>query len=295
MKFVTPKSDTIFASIIISLMLSVAAWVQITYDIIEHKDTAFTTESKYIIPDKIIKNFSFGFDNVLADYYWVKAIQDFSIWDGKDPFYLQEYKNITTLDPKFEYPYLLAILMFTSSTVNNTNSSKNMLLELEPLIQKGIEELPESWEIPFYMGTGFQLSKSPDKALYYLKLASDNKDAPSIIQQVYRTHLKNILSGKDASGKKASQELLNAIYETTSSNTTKKVLESSVKINDLTAIFEEANKNYFKKYGIYPESLYDLVEDGIISLETVKALNKTYKIIFNMQNGKATITQKTIS
>jgi hypothetical protein len=48
-----------------------------------------------------------------------------------------------------------------------------------------MKNLPENWEIPFYLGTAFQLTKAPEKALPYLRIASQKPNAPEIIQKVY--------------------------------------------------------------------------------------------------------------
>lgn len=289
------KKYNLVSYISIAAILFIAVKIQLTYDAIVHPQSVFTFETRYILPEKVVRNFSFGFRNLLADLYWVKAVQDFSIWDGTDPFYAQEYKNIAALDPKFAYPYILGILTFTSSSADNSKSNSGMLLTIEPVIQTGIENLPDNWEIPFYMGTGFQITKNTEKALYYLKLASSHENAPQIVRDIYKTFLKNTITGKEASGKAMSKDLLRAMYETTNSNTTKKMLEDGIRINDLIAILENVNTKYYKQYGTYPSSLNDLVNHNIIASETRNALLKAYKVSFNPYNGKVSIIARKVN
>jgi hypothetical protein len=250
-----------------------------------HPKIIFETETRYILPTVIVKNFSFGLKNILADLYWVKAIQDFSIWDGKDPFYVQEYKNIATLDPKFSYPYLLGILTFTSRSVNDKNASSSLLETIEPVIAIGIQNLPNNWEIPFYLGTGFQLTKRPEKALPYLKLAASHPDAPERVHTVYTSYLKRTLTGDNAA-----KEFIKTIYDTTSSETTKKILKNGVMINDLTEILKSVVLNFKKKYGVYPNTFDDLVAAKMIKPNT--GLNNEFNITINRYNGDVKVTLK---
>ncbi|MCF7898598.1 MAG: hypothetical protein K9L31_01460 [Candidatus Pacebacteria bacterium] len=266
------------------LLLS-AATIQKKYDNIVHPNILFKTETRYILPTSVVLNFSFGFNNIMADLYWVRAIQDFAIWDGTDPFYLQEYKNIAALDPKFSYPYLLGILTFTSRSVNDVNGNISTLDTIEPTIKIGIENLPDNWEIPFYMGTGFQLAKNPEKALYYLKIAATNPKAPEIVPSVYKSYLRNTLTGEAAS-----RALVKTIYETTESETTKKILEKNVIINDLVEVLQNVVNTHKSKYGYYPSSIDDLVARKLI--QSSVELKSDFNISINRYTGEVKVVAK---
>ncbi len=149
-----------------------------------------------------------------------------------------------------------------------------------------MKNLPDNWEIPFYLGTGFQLTKNTEKALYYLSIASSNKDAPEIIHKVYATHLKNTISGKSASGK----DLVKAIYDTTTSETTKKMLEEGIKIDILKETLETISRDFKKKYGVYPSSLNDLTSRKI--LQVGQDFKNEFDITFNRYTGEVTVKAK---
>lgn len=282
MNFFTTNKKGLPVLIFSLFLLASVAVLQKKYDAIMHPHYLFTTETKYVLPSSIVSNFSFGFKNVMADLYWVSAIQDFSIWDGKDPFYAQEFKNIATLDPKFSYPYLLGILTFTSRSVNDKNASSSLLVTLEPTIQIGIKNLPNNWEIPFYYGTGFQLTKNSEKALYYLKIAAAHPDAPPRIHEVYASYLKRALTGDNAA-----REFIKAIYETTESETTKKILEEGIMISDLTEILKGVVTKYKTTYGVYPNSFNDLVTAKMI--QAGPELQKTFSITIHKYTGEVNV------
>lgn len=285
MNFFDKNKNDIIILFLSPFLLASAVLLQIKYDKIVHPQIIFTTETRYILPSSVVNNFSFGFKNILADLYWVRAIQDFSIWDGKDPFYVQEYKNISTLDPKFSYPYLLGILTFTSRSASEKVLNSSILETIEPVIQTGIKNLPDNWEIPFYLGTGFQLTKNPEKALYYLKIAASHPDAPDIIHNVYKSYLKNTITGNVAS-----RQFVKAIYDTTSSETTKKILKEGIMINDLKEILKSVVDNYKTKYGVYPISIDELIQHKMIQVGP--ELKNEFKITINQNTGEVIIVTK---
>lgn len=268
---------------LIALLLLSASMLQKKYDDIVHPQITFSTETRHILPAHIVSMFSFGFRNVLADLYWVKAIQDFAIWDGKDPFYAQEYKNIATLDPKFPYPYLLGILTFTSKR------TKEALEQIEPVTQIGIKELPNEWEIPFYLGTGFQLVNAPEKALIYLKIAAEKDDAPELVIRAYKNYLKQTITGTKPNGE-INNDLIRTIYDTTKSETTKKILEDGLMINSLTEVIEALVKKHKATYGFYPQSIDVLSEKKMIQF--TPQLKERFIITINEYTGKVTITPR---
>ena len=277
------KHSLVLSLALIAVLLFSASLLQKKYDDIVHPQILFTTETRYVLPAHIVSMFSFGFKNVIADLYWVKAIQDFAIWDGMDPFYAQEYRNIATLDPKFPYPYLLGILTFTSK------GKREVLEQIEPVTQIGIRELPNEWEIPFYLGTGFQLVKTPEKALPYLKISSEISDAPDQIKRAYKNYLKQTLTGTKPSGE-INNDLIKTIYDNTKSETTKKIIEDGVMVNTLTEIIQTLVKKYRTLYGEYPQSIDLLAEKKMIQLAPL--LKEKFTITINQNTGAVTVTPK---
>ena len=285
MSFLQKNKNNMLGLILFFVLFTFVILSQYKYDKIVHPTIIFKTETKYVMPSSIVKNFSFGFKNVLADFYWISIIQDFSIWDGRDTFYLREYENVSTLDPSFAYPYLLGILTFTSKGMEPKGGKKESIEAIEPIIAIGMKNLPNNWEIPFYMGTGFQLLKLPEKALPYLKIAASKQDTPDVVIKVYNSYLKNLLTGDNAT-----KALIGTIYETTNSETTKKILKEGVIINNLKEVLEIIIKNYKIKYGYYPSTLNDLVNTGMI--KNTQALSDEFNVSINNTTGEVKITSK---
>lgn len=271
------------------ILFVLVSLMQYAYDSIVHpKGVVFQTETRYVMPPSIVKKLSFGFNNVLADFYWVNIIQDFSIWNGRDTFYLDEYRNVATLDPKFSFPYLLGILTFASREINYKETAgvyKTDVDTFEPIVALGMKNIPDSWEIPFYMGTAYQLTKSPDKALAYLKIASENSSAPERVRNAYKTYLKNVLTGKNIG-----TDLVKTIYETTSNKTTKKIIQDGILAKTLEDILQGIVNDFRKRFGYYPSSLNDLATHKMINL--VPELQHDYSITIERGSGIVTVKTK---
>ena len=275
------KNEILGFCIIIALLVSVA-FLQKHHDTIK-KPTRYGTPGniKYVLPASVMKNLSFGFNNVLADFYWIQVIQDLTDWDRtpRTDFYIQEYRNIATLDPNFAYPYLFGILIAASKKYPES------LLSMEPIVNIGIQNMPNNWEIPFYLGTGFQMTFTPDKALFYLKMASEVPNAPEKVREIYKSYLKKTISGEAAN-----KEFIRLIYDTTTSKTTKKILKNNIVINDLTEVLQGLVSNYKKKYGYYPGSLDELVQKKMIRLGD--DLKDGFIVTINRNTGEVEVVAK---
>lgn len=289
MKFLLTHKITIINSIFFIVLFALVSSLQEKYDDVTYVEkNSFTTETRYVMPAHLISKLSFGFNNVLADFYWISLIQDFSTWNGKDAYYLEQYRNISVLDPDFSYPYLLGILTFTARGTNykeTTGIYQASVETFEPIARIGMNNFPDNWEIPFYMGTAFQLNKVPDRAIPYLKIAADKPTSPESVKRAYDVYLKNILAGNDVSS-----SLIRIMYETTDSKTTKKIIENSILTKALSAALTAVSHDYKKKYGTYPTSIEALIAKKMVRRST--DLDNNYTVTINQKTGEVTVTSK---
>ncbi len=113
--------------------------------------TKLQAKSRDLLPAKYLPYVTFGFNNFITNSYWIRAVQDFTVWDGKNPYYLNYFRNISTLDPTFEYPYLFSIVIVPQ------NKDVDTLDAVAEIANKGMETVKTSWKIPFYLGTQYFL------------------------------------------------------------------------------------------------------------------------------------------
>ena len=241
--------------IFVSLLLVVLA--QIRYD---QKDKPFIVKfeavNRTLTPAIVLQYTNFGFSNVIADYYWINAIQDVVQWNEKDHFYVEYFKNISTLDPKFEYPYLLGIFV-----VPNEKSPK-YIDEIASVADVGISALPDNWRIPFYLSTAYKMNtKNLESTDHYLSIAASIKDAPEAVQIVYKAFSKNKLKTETFA-----REMIKVIYDTTDNETIKKLAAKGLLINDIRSMLEKAIATFKLTYNVFPENIHGLEELNYIAL-----------------------------
>lgn len=94
-----------------------------------------------------IEHFTFGHNDVTADFFWIRAIQDFDYCDqliaknlcvGKGWLY-RMLNSITDLSPKFRMPYATGAVAL-SVMVSDIEGA-------ERIFDKGVKEFPKDWTI----------------------------------------------------------------------------------------------------------------------------------------------------
>lgn len=278
----------IVTGVILIALLNLVVLFQINHDARSKPFTsALTAQSRNLLPAAFLPYITFGFDNFITDSYWIRSIQDFTVWDGKDPYYLNYFKNISTLDPTFEYPYLFSILIVPQ------NKNILTLQKVAEIADRGIQAIPTSWKIPFYLGTQFYLfTKKYDPAEKYLEIAAKIDGAPDGVFLVYSTFVgknspKPIRSDADAL---LAQSLLKVIYNTTDNETIKKMAEMGLLEKNISQMLEKGILAYKEKYKEYPKTAEDMVNVNLISLP--KTLLAMFTIDINQKDGSFKIEEK---
>lgn len=113
-------------------------------------DTSATTESGGLhVPDpRRARLSSLGFEPLVADYYWVQALQLVGGTGGA----VEEYSDtiaalidvVTTLDPWVGYPYRFAAIWLTDN--------EERVRFANELLEQGIAYHPDDWRNRFYLG-----------------------------------------------------------------------------------------------------------------------------------------------
>jgi hypothetical protein len=242
--------------------------------------TKLAVARREFIPREALPYVHFGFKAVLADMYWIRTVQDFVAWDGKQPFFIKYFENISTLDPRFEYPYLFAIWTVPQ------NKNIETLDQIKTIADVGIVSIPNSWKIPFYLGTQYFLfTKTYAQAEYYLKLASEKKDVPPAVFLMYTNFVTNNIKGF-----RASQELIKTIYNTTDNETIKKIAEKGLQQEIVTQMIESALLAYKTKYGVYPATIEELKKKNFIALP--ENFSSLFTVVINQKNGSFGIVER---
>lgn len=268
--------------VIVILFLCTIAVNQTAYDKAAPPFEVKTKESvRDLLPARLLPYVHFGFSNILADVYWIRMIQDHVTWDGKKPFFLEYFRNISTLDPRFEQPYLFSIWAIPSDRKDIARLS-----EVAQIADRGIESIPTSWKIPYYLGTQYYVfTKTYERAKEYLRIAAEKKDAPPGVYLNYSSFVINEIKGH-----KASYDLVKVIYDNTSDETLKKIVAIGLEKELINTMLERGILAYKTETGFYPSSLELLTERRFVSLP--ETFLERFTVVIDQKTGGFRIEER---
>jgi len=201
--------------------------------------------------------FAFGFRNVLADIAWLEGVQV----AGNRKMTLRDYDRlyelldvVSNFDPKFEIPYLLGGLVLGESTPHARKALH--------VLGRGKGQYPDDWRFPFYMGFTHYFSLGD-------AIAGGRAMAEAARLPGSPAYLPGLASRMltEAREPEVALALLAPIVRQESDPARRAVLER--RIREVTVerdlqVLEGAVETYRKKTGAVPESLPDLVREGIL-------------------------------
>lgn len=95
---------------------------------------------------------SVGFEQVMADWYWVQALQYFTDAAQEVNRYrnLADYLEVVVgIDPDFEYAYKFAGVSIPFDTGRFRFANTDRAIEF---LERGVKKFPNNWELHFYLG-----------------------------------------------------------------------------------------------------------------------------------------------
>ncbi len=211
----------------------------------------------YFPKTSFIKNIAFGYNNLLADIFWIRSIQyigQHSMTDNTYP-YLYHILDITTsLDPRFINAY-----NFGSFFLVTWASDKKEGIELA---QKGVKNNPKNWQSAFGLGFIYFLSKDYKNAYKYFSLANT---LPGM-QDEYKTFAPYAMS-KFASPEQGIQ-MWTAIAKMSDNKFIVDAARNNIAVltqKKRVDMLNQAVQTYKKRFHKFPSDLSELVGKGIIA------------------------------
>jgi tetratricopeptide (TPR) repeat protein len=213
-------------------------------------------EFLYLPKAEYIKTASLGFDQVVADLLWLKAVQHIGERKISSQGYEWIYKaidTVTSLDPKFKSPYEVGgLILSMSDKVDMSNK----------LLTKAFENNPEVWQFPFYLSFNYY---------YYLKdykqAAAWTSKAAAIKGSPYYLPLLASRLYTQADDPAYALEFLSRMYENTSDEKVREdllrrmnLLKAEVEIRAM----QQAADFFRKNMGAEPKTLDELVSAGLL-------------------------------
>lgn len=218
-------------------------------------------EMKYLPSGQFLKGAALAYDELFADFLWIKAVVYFGEQYQKDKNYKWLYHLldiVVTLDPYFEYPYEFGGIALAYWTKDVSHSIR--------LLKKGMLNIPKThpryWTIPFFLGFNYMYYKKDfATAARYLEEATKYPGHPQYLPFLVTRLYTN------AKDPEIAIKFLMEIDRTTNNEKVKKDIKKRIKevvVERDIQILERARDHYKNKTGSYPSKLEDLVSAGLL-------------------------------
>jgi hypothetical protein len=211
------------------------------------------------LPDaRVVKIFSLGYRNVIADLLWFRTLNYFGIHYRSDRNYPWLYAFcdlVTEIDPRADYAYSFGGLILPWEA----RRPKEGIM----LLEKGAMKLPDSWYLSYLLGFhSIFFAEDHVRGSYHLKRAASLPGAhPVVVRMAASLELQ-------ASGPEQALAFLKGLHETAGSGAVQRATESVIK--DLLAdrhleVLRKAIRVFENRFQRRPRTISDLVQKGILS------------------------------
>jgi len=244
------------------LILSMVGSVLLLRAVDQVRSGATLEEFLYISSPKLVKRMSLGYDGLLADIYWTRAVQYYGglHHQGGGRFeLLWPLLNITTqLDPHFIPAYQYGAAFLTGKPPYGAG----MVDKAIQLVEYGIENNPDEWRL--YEDLGF---------IYYSDVKDYKKAAEVFRRGSQRPNAHPFLgvlaaqAAEHGGETQTAQLLWRAIYETTPDKDIRSTAAwhlRALKVDETVSQLDQLVETYRQRNGHLPGSFVDMVRAGLL-------------------------------
>jgi len=272
------SSRKVTAAASVLLLLSLAGSILLLRRLDQVRTHATLEEVLYFNSPKLVKRLSLGYDGLLADIYWTRAVQYFGNrygTQGADYKLLAPLLEITTaLDPKLIVAYQFAANFLGPKPPNGAGDPDKAIA----LVEYGIRNNPDNWKL--YYELGF---------IYYYMQPKDYAHAAEAFERGTKVPNTNIFlrvlaaqMAQHAGEIQTSRMLWQAAYETTQDDQIRKNAVAhlrALKVDEDITELDKLVAAYRERTGVLPSSFSALIGAGMLRGVPADPDGSPYKLL----------------
>lgn len=231
----------------------------------------------YIPSAKALKRISLGYNGLLADIYWTRAVQYFG-WKHKQRSHeyplLYPLLDVTTeLDPQLIVAYRFGATFLAQEPPDGAGQQERAV----ELIEKGIKANPDDWHLYYDLGFVYAMNLGDYKA------AADAFERGS---KLPHTHPFLRILAADMAQHGGDIETARLMWQTTYNSTDDPGIRSNamrhlqaLDVDEMVPKLEQLVAQFREKTGVQPTSFVQLVQAGWIRQVPTDPLGMPYKLL----------------
>ena len=271
-------SRKVTAAASVLLLLSLAGSVLLLRRLDQARTTATPEEVLYLNSPKWVKRLSLGYDGLLADIYWTRAVQYFGgrhVVGAKDYRLLYPLLEITTaLDPKL----IVAYQFGANFVAPNPPEGAGMPDKAVALVEYGIRNNPDNWKLYYELGFIYYYMKPTD----YGKAAEAFERGTKVPNAHPFLRVLAAQMAQHAGEIETSRMLWQAAYATTQEELLRKNAVAhlrALKVDEDITGLEKMVARYREQTGVLPSNFNVLIGAGMLLGVPVDPDGKPYKLM----------------
>jgi tetratricopeptide (TPR) repeat protein len=268
------RAVTITVSVL--LVTCMLASVMLLRRVEQMRTTATLEEVLYITSPQMLKRLSLGYEGLMADIYWTRAVQYFG---GRHAAYIDRYDLLaplleltTALDPHLIVAYQFGGSFLAPAPPNGAGMPEKAI----QLMEYGIRNNPDDWHLYYQLGF-----------IYYLE-KREYANAAEAFQRgtrVPNTHPYLKILAANMAQHAGEIQTARMLWLTTYQTTQDKLIRANavahlraLQVDEDVTILQQAVTRYGQKAGQLPPSISAMVAAGVLSRVPVDPDGHTYKL-----------------
>ena len=234
------------------------------------------TQLLYIPDGEILDRMALSFDALLADVYWIRALQHYG-GTKRSETVERSYDLLgpllditTTLDPRFNVAYRFGAIFLTEAYPNGPGRPDLAIA----LLLKGIEEMPDRWD--YYMDIGFIYYwwlRDYDSAAAWFEKAADVPGASWWLRSLAANTL--AAGGRRESSRMLWQQQYDSADNDWIRNESARRLTQLQALDDIDRLIGAAQR-FGERTGRPPRSWEELIDAGLLAEFPVDPTGRPY-------------------